>query len=300
MRGDQCATLAPLVALAWRFRPVARRTALVAAALLAPSWASAADPTKQECVSANDSAQDLRRAGRLREARERLALCLSASCPGPVREDCAQRLDEVDRAMPSVVFEAKDAARNDLSAVRVTIDGQPLTEKLEGAAVAVDPGPHRFVFEAEGLPKTEKALVLHEGEKGRRERIVLAAAQPAPPRATQPATGGGSPPVLAIAAGGVGVVGLAVGIGVGLAGTSKHSTLNGECNTANGTCPPSAANDLDSFHTLRAVSTVGYVVGALGIVGGGVLFFAMPASKESPASTGLYVGPASCGLAGTF
>jgi hypothetical protein len=57
---------------------------------------------------------------------------------------------------------------------------------------------------------------------------------------------------------------------------------------------------LDTFHALRTVSTVGYVVGALGVIGGGVLFFATPASKESPATTALYVGPVSCGLVQKF
>lgn len=33
--------------------------------------------------------------------------------------------------MPSLVFEAKDRAGNDLGAVRVTMDGQPLAEKLD-------------------------------------------------------------------------------------------------------------------------------------------------------------------------
>ena len=71
--------------------------------VLVPWSARAVEPTKLECIAANDAAQDLRRTGKLREAREKLALCVSTACPGPVREDCAQRLTEVDGVMPSIV-----------------------------------------------------------------------------------------------------------------------------------------------------------------------------------------------------
>ncbi|MGO9834872.1 MAG: hypothetical protein ACLP1X_11695 [Polyangiaceae bacterium] len=276
---------------------------LVLAATLATSPA-VADPTKVQCIAANDHAQEFRQAGKLGKAREQLVVCVAQSCPGPVRDDCAQRLDEVDKAMPTIVFEVKDASGNDVSAVTVTMDGQPLAQKLNGVAVAVDPGEHRFVFEAAGSPSTERTLLLHEGEKGRRERIVLGAAQPTATLATQPegkpATqprGGRTPPVLAIVVGGVGVAGLVVGAVTAVAATSKHGTLQGECNGS--VCPPSAQGDLSSFHTLRTVSAIGYVVGAAGILGGAGLWFFAP-SRPNDTSARVWVGPASAGVMGAF
>lgn len=285
MKVDPCATL-PLAILA---------------ALLASATAAAADPTKLECIAANSAGQDLRRGGKLRDAREKLALCVSTSCPGPVREDCAQRLEEVDKVMPSVIFEAKDGAGNDLSAVRVTMDGRSLADRLDGTAIPIDPGPHDFVLEAAGLPRAQKRLVLREGDKGRHERIVLGAEQPTPTQAARATTRSEPMPVLAIVSGGVGLAGLVVGVGAYFAATSAHSGLSG-CDSATGTCPPSQANEsnLQSFHTWRGISDAGYVIGAVGLVAGGVLFFTMPTSKESPTGAGLYVGPASCGLAGAF
>src|ERR1700682_5135359 len=94
--------------------------AILCALTFATSSALAAKPTKKECAAANEAAQDLRSAGRLRDARASLAVCTAASCPGPIREDCAQRLKDVEAAIPTVVFVAKDAAGNDLGAVRVT------------------------------------------------------------------------------------------------------------------------------------------------------------------------------------
>ena len=146
------------------------RPVLIALGVLVPCYARAAEPNKLECIAANGSAQDLRRAGKLREAREKLAVCVSESCPGPVREDCAQRLAEVDQAMPSIVFEAKDGAGNDVASVTVTMDGQRVDKP--GMPVQADPGEHRFVFEAEGMPRTEKTIVVREGERERHERVV--------------------------------------------------------------------------------------------------------------------------------
>jgi hypothetical protein len=53
------------------------------------------------------------------------------------------------------------------------MDGQPLTDRLTGQALAVDPGDHTFTFTAEGLPSVTRRVVIHESEKGRRESIMI-------------------------------------------------------------------------------------------------------------------------------
>ena len=50
-------------------------------------------------MDADDAAQDLRLEGKLQAAREQLLICTSPSCPRAVREDCAQRLEELNAAM---------------------------------------------------------------------------------------------------------------------------------------------------------------------------------------------------------
>ena len=279
---------------------------MVLAVLLCGSIAHSAEPTKQTCVEANDAAQDLRQSGKLRQAREKLVLCSAASCPAIVRDDCGQRLTEVDAAMPSILFEAKDAAGNDLAAVTVTMDGQPFADKIDGTQRPVDPGEHTFVFEAAGLPKVEKKLVVVEGLKGRREVIRLGsakpteAATPAPvPSREEVSSRWNGPPILAWAAFGVGGAGLVLGITTGLVAGGKHSTLAGECNNTAGTCAPQYAGDLDSFHTWRTISTIGYVAGALGVAGGAVLWLTAPKAPSSSMAH-VWLAPASAGIAGRF
>jgi len=278
---------------------------LVLVATLTSATALAAPPTKEQCIAANEAVQYLREAHKLREAHEKLLLCVSDACPGPVRADCAQRLDEVAKATPSIVFDVKDASGNDVSGVMITMDGQPLAGNA-GTAIELDPGEHAFVFEAAGLAKVEKKFVVVEGVKGRREVVRVGSAKP--PEAATPALAPSSgevssrssgPPILAWAAFGVGGAGLAVGVITGLVDGSKHSTLAGECDNAAGTCAPQFAGDLDSFHTWRTVSTIGYVVGALGVAGGGVLWFTAP-KASSTTTAHAWLGPASAGIAGRF
>jgi len=266
---------------------------MVLAVLLADLPARSAEPTKQQCVDANDAAQDLRQSGKLRQARERLALCASASCPAIVREDCAQRLGEVDAAMPTIVFEAKDAAGNALPAVAVTMDGQPFAEKLDGKPLQLDPGEHRFVFNAQGLPSTEKTLVVREGDKARHEHVVLGSPVPALPQApikeepvtpATPASDGGTQRMVGLALGGAGVVGVVVGSIFGLASKSTYDhALGSECvNNAN-TCSAQGAQDGKTAHDQATVSTVGFVAGLALLGGGAALYFTAP--------HGLSVGP---------
>src|ERR1700687_125410 len=99
--------------------------------VLTASTSRADEPTKQECIAANEGAQALRQAGKLREARTKLSVCMASSCPGPVREDCGPRLEDLQPAMPTVVFDIKDPAGRDLLDVNLSIDGGPA-----GTAVA--------------------------------------------------------------------------------------------------------------------------------------------------------------------
>jgi hypothetical protein len=285
-------------------------SALAFLALLGTSRSARAQPTKDQCVEANEKAQELRRRGNLIEARALLALCTAASCPGVIREDCAQRLSEVEDMMPTIVFEVRDALGREIAAVSVMMDGKPLVDRLNGIAIAVDPGEHEFVFGVEGR-NIDRSFVLHERDKARHEVIQLEGGlTPPPPWGTTPPastarigarTGeaeGGSPWTFISA--GLGVAGLAAGIVGGLAATSKHTTLEGEC--MGNACPASAQGDIDSFHTLKTVSMIGYVVGAVGLVGAGVLYFTVPASRKSatPGRAGLWVSPTSAGIGGVF
>ncbi len=270
-----------------------------------------ADATKEQCVDANGRAQELRRDGKLSAAREQLRTCGSPSCPAIVRDDCAKRLDELEKAQPTIIFEAKDGNGNDLGAVKVTVDGALFAERLAGTPLSVDPGEHTFAFETAGQPTVQKKLVVRESEKDRRERITLGARDTATQHAaaqfgaegpgSQPSavtsSGIGTQKIFAIVAGGVGVVGLGIGSAFGLIAMSKKID-------AESACPDSLCTNQDGSNRWRDaasagnLATVGFIVGSVGIAAAAVLWITVPSSSGSRTQVGC--GPGALQMKGTW
>ena len=284
-----------------------------------PTWADGPTrpPTKQECVSANEAAQDLLSAGKLREARDRLAVCTADACPTPVRDDCTRRLDVVQKAIPSLLFEVRDESGHPVSAVSVTMDGALLADGLDGAAIPVDPGQHTFVFEVESRPKVTRTLVLQEGERNRRERVALvattaAAASPepaskrTPPEAPTPRSSWGTQRGLGLALGVAGIAGLTLGSVFGLVSKAEYDhALTFDCGPAAGyaspkTCDATGARDVQSAHTQAAVSTAGFFAGGALLAAGAVLYLSAPKGGRLTVESHLGPDRAAIGLRGAW
>jgi hypothetical protein len=145
------------------------------------------------CTDASSQGQIQRDAHKLVEARNQFILCAKRECPGVVRKDCTTWLEQVQASVPTVVPIALDAAGNSLPAVKVSIDGKLLVDKIDGRAVEVNPGTYTFTFEAPDGTKVEKPVVVAEGEKDRRVTATLAkpeavaTAAPPPPTTIVPA-----------------------------------------------------------------------------------------------------------------
>jgi hypothetical protein len=148
----------------------------VAAFDLASQRAQAADLTPSECIEAADHGIALQGAGRLGKARSSLALCSSSACPLEIRSDCVERVEQINVAMPTVVFDVKDERGADLDSCEVVVDGRAVFARVSGSALSVDPGPHDFAFRAPRFEEMHEHLVLYEGVKDRHERVVLSRA----------------------------------------------------------------------------------------------------------------------------
>lgn len=280
-------------------KPTSLTAGLMLGVLLTASISSADEPTKQDCIAANESAQALRQAGKLRDAQSKLSVCIASSCPGPVRDDCGQRLEDLQRAIPAVVFDIKDAAGRDLLGVQVSIDGNaPAAAGV--TAVPLDPGPHTFRFEYAGL-LVDRSLVLREGERDRRVSVVIG--NPVPTAATAPpaqeskaapveapapqgdqvsATGSGDTQRLAgWITGGAGVAAMGVGIVVGLVAKSSYDGAPGCSGT---TCTSSTGfNTSNSAIGTGNAATAIFVVGAVATTAGVVLWLTAPRAPSSGA-----------------
>lgn len=234
-----------------------------------------AEPTVAQCLASAEHSLDLKSRHELRAAREELLVCASPACPTEVREECARRIDVVNAAIPTLVLAARDATGADLVAVRVTVDGAPFTDRLDGTALPLDPGEHTFRLESEGQGALEKTLVIHEGEKARRE-VVVFGPPPAPsglaPGAAPEKPRWGTQRTAAVASAAVGVVGLIVGIVYGVRTMSLWSSAHSECNTTSCTNHAQAVQDHDAALGSATVSNVGFIGGGAALATGLVLY----------------------------
>ncbi|MDP9150776.1 MAG: hypothetical protein M3O36_12670 [Myxococcota bacterium] len=274
----------------------------VALRLLLPIPAHAADPTTADCLGANNSAIDLRNDHRLRAARSQLLLCAAASCPAEIRKECLRRLDEVNAQIPTITFEARDASGKDLSAVQVTMDGRALAERLEGVALALDPGEHTFTFETSGQTPLQKQLVVQEAQKSRRESVTFGEPKriepfgrlPAPP----PPEGFGTRQILAIVAGGAGVVGLGVGSVFGLMAKSKGKEAATAC--PNDCADQNGVNLWNDAKTTARISDFAFILGGAGLAGEVALWLTTKPQSGSGPRARVGLGPSSLQLNGVW
>jgi hypothetical protein len=264
----------------------------LAAAFLQGSFALAANPTTTDCVTASNASLKLGEEHKLRAERSQLLVCANAACPAEIRKECLARVDEVSAQIPTIVLSAKDRKGTDISAVKVTMDGEVLAERLEGAALSIDPGEHTFKFETTDQPTVTTRLVIAQGQKDRHEQITFGA-----PEGVAPATGAvpsssagsggglGTQKILAIAAGGVGVVGLGIGTIFGLMASSQKSDAQNVC--PNTVCQTQdGVNKWNTAGSTGDISTIGFVVGAVGVAGAAVLWLTAPSAGTTQVGLG--------------
>lgn len=308
--------------------PLARSMTWLVGALVALVTLDAhAEGVKAQCVQANTDAQSLRRDGKLNAAREQLRFCSQSKCPGLVVADCVKRLDELENAQPSVVFDVVDGSGNEVNDVTVAIDGHQLVDKLTGAAVEVDLGQHELTFTAAGHAPVRQSFVFREGEKGRRLRVALEPEAAAAPNAAAPpvaateapaehgpaavdvgpvapagARSGSSVKTIGYIVGGAGVATLAVGGVFGYLAVQAKQRQTDNCASASA-CPhyATAASAHHDGQTDGAIATVAVIAGAAATATGLVLVLTAkhPTESASSASVGIapQVGPGQAGVA---
>ncbi len=261
--------------------------ALVIMATATPRPAHAEGPvTPQRCSAAYDQAQVLRHDRKLRAAREQLLLCSQSKCPGVITADCGPWLREVEGALPSVVFAARDAAGNDVAALKVSMDGVPLASRLSGDPLDVDPGEHTFTLEPEHGATVTLKLLINVGEKNRLVPVAIrdAAAPATEPPATPPVVDGKRGSLVpGIVIGALGVVSLGVSIGL-------YVSANGGIDTLRTTCAPNCSPaSVSSLRTQGVVSDVAFGVGIAALGGAGLAILLRPSGKAEGAAQGASV-----------
>jgi hypothetical protein len=271
---------------------------------------------------------NLRRLVEAEEAYMRaLRTSLDADSPDQFRKAVRDAENELGALQPKVpevtiVVTGEGSRGPDLT---VTIDGTAVKAAVLGVETPIDPGNHELTAVAAGGQQVSVEFSLDEGDRKSvtidvppaSAAVSLPAAtgteiaptpvpvtseSPAAPDARLNESSRSSPQKLVgFIVGAAGVAGLGTGIVAGLMAASRYSDAQADCPRrvcVEGTAGSSA---LQSFRSLRTLSTIGYVGGGIALAAGATLVLTAP-SKSSPhaVSTKLWVTGRAVGLTGAF
>lgn len=184
--------------------------------------------------------------------------------------------------------------------LQIERDAVPIGQTQWGTAVPTDPGLHRITASAPGyqlwsglveVRADASTAVINVPQLQAQGAVAVAAVPPAPPPPVQPAQAQPPPaapkeeeaePVGRWPAVLVGVVGLA-GIGFGTAFGLRSMSLKDQSgeHCVNNLCDPEGVTLKDDAISAGNVSTVGFVIGGIGLAAATVLWFTLPTSKDA-------------------
>lgn len=275
----------------------------------------------ERCFSSAEAAQPLMHRRELQAAQLLLRECSRDECPKAARTDCRTWLEAVTKALPTVVFAAREegggAAPRPVDDLVVIVDGQRLAARVDGGPLPLDPGEHQVRLEHAGFDPVEERLELREGEHRQVDAVFRRAdveppprpaprvpVRPPPPRVAPPPPPPPETapvPTLAYGLGGTAVVALGAGVTLEIIGLSARSQLVSTCQP-NRSCAPSA---VDSARDRVAAGDVLLGVGSLLLGGAAYVYFTRPAGAPATSGAlrlrlGAVGGAASLGLEGSL
>lgn len=192
----------------------------------------------------------------------------------------------------------------------VTIDDNPVSSAILGVKKPIDPGTHIVKATATSCKGGEQSFEVGDGKSAevtiKLDKDLTASANPTDPTTTTlPPTDTNPPPhvappetpksgspnmALAITGFAVGGVGLALGAITGIVAMGKHGDLAKACPTGVN-CPSTLQSDVNSYHTMGTLSTVGFIVGGVGIVAGVIFLLTAPKGTKEQDPKAAWIMP---------
>jgi hypothetical protein len=251
------------------------------------------DPSREQCLDAHRSAQELKQGGKLLEAQAHLQVCSSGSCPGVVITDCGNWIADLEQTTPSMIFEIRLDGKEALDA-KLFVDGQLVLDRAH--AHKVNPGKHEVRVELPPFEPREEHVVLAEGQRMRLISVEFSAKPEEPVPSAAPA----SPPPKTLVRPTPGVVYPLVALGVVGLGSFGAFTYLGkkEQDELEQTCAPNCPDErMKSMKLWYAIGDISGGVGAAALLGATIVYFARPTREVDrvASSFSLGVGPVGVG-----
>jgi hypothetical protein len=186
-------------------------------------------------------------------------------------------------------------------------DGLPVEASAWGLPIPVDPGSHEVRASAPGKRDWSTTVELRTEGASSTVTVPPLEAAPAPPPPAplaEPATSvsheSPAPPpsfwttqrVVGVALAGAGVLGIAVGSGLGLAARAKYEdAIDNDCPGRGTACTAAGVQEGQDAHGMATASTIVFVSSATALAAGAVLFF-VPFGDSRKAASPVGVAPA--------
>jgi hypothetical protein len=122
---------------------------------------------ERACMGAFKKARDREESGKLQQAKDLLMSCAQAPCGGFMRQQCANKYNQLESDTPSVVLIVTDPSGAPRADVQVRLDGEIFARQLDGRALTVDPGMHEFSFVADGVVFGSQKVMIVQGQRNR-------------------------------------------------------------------------------------------------------------------------------------
>jgi hypothetical protein len=259
--------------------------AVLMATMLANAHARADElEEKKACVAAADQGQILRDEGKFRPAREAFMRCARTSCPDLVSADCSKWLVDVEQRSPSVIVIATDAEGNAMTRVKVTVDGEPLAEQIDGKLLLIDLGEHVVRYDAVGFESVEQRLTIAPSDKRRALAVRFRAERAGAASKTSPAASAPQQdeharpiPLPTWIFGGTALAAFASATYFGLSGVAQRSAALGE----DGCAPNCPGSEKTSIRNKLLVADISLGVG---LVSAGLATYFLLRPREAPPS----------------
>lgn len=228
------------------------------------------------------------------------------------RDDAKARAPAIAARIPAVRFSVSGPQPG--ADLAVSVDGQALPSASAALPRKVNPGHHRVTVSSPGFAEQTREVDVEEGKEtaltfalvpGPGGAAPLAGPAPAAEGApTGPAADSGkteksSLAYVGLGIGALGVAGVVVGTVFGLKASSKWDDAKALCNPYPSNCGTDGSSLGKDAQSAATLSTVGFVVGAVGLATGAVLWFAAP-EKKTESGVALGIGPTSVMVKGAF
>lgn len=198
---------------------------------------------------------------------------LPEDAPRPFRDAAhaaAAELAELTPRIPRLRLRFEGDVATD-PGVEVVLDGRRLPRRDLGDFIEVDPGSHRIELRGSYVNTAPIEITLQPGQTK-----IIAIGERSKPR-LDPDPGR----TMVYVSFGLGAAGLVTGVTTGIISLNARADAQRWCEA--GTCAPDGPGReaLDRFRDFRAISTIGYVIGAVGVGAGiGLLVFRDDTSRR--------------------